>query len=657
MMKQRGGLLRYRYLVLLAICCSSLLLDNVSTLAQTYVHESSLSFTWEPSSGDVAHYNVYLSVKEQPYGLFCKTPTNFFQVDGEDGKSYVVQVEAEDGSGATGPISDPSEKIVVFLNGSANDTDGDGMPDSWEASYGLNPFDPGDGSRDLDDDGLTNIEEWSAGTLPTESDTDGDGVSDATEVMARQNPLDPVDNAPVASAGQDQESDPSVVKLDGSRSFDPNGDPLSYTWSQVEGTDVTLSDVHAIRPTFLERRWGQYGFQLVVNDGRVGSYPDEVLITIRNVPPTADAGADQVVDAGAPVVLDGSATGDANEDPIRFSWTQIEGPSALLQRADEEKCSFIPQISGVYRFQLVAFDGQLYSPPDDVQVVVNDLNRVPTADAGEDQTVLVESTVSLDGSGSTDPEEDPLDYRWSQVEGPETVVLEGGSTSTARFTPAQVGAYRFQLIVNDGTDSSPPDQVTVTAVSENNAPAALISGVSSVEIGDPVTLDGTASYDPDGDPLSYQWAQTGGVQVMLEHARTAVAAFHAVSEGVFRFDLIVSDGELASDPATFEVTVNGSNQVPIADAGSLIKGLPGQETCLDGSASYDPDWGDSITYSWSQVQGPLVTLHAPDTATPCFTPSNTGKYVFELRVSDGQGQSAPDQAMVQVKESQGPSRK
>ena len=381
-----------------------------------------------------------------------------------------------------------------------------------------------------------------------------------------------------------------------------------------------------------------------MNDGRVGSYPDEVLITIRNVPPTADAGADQVVDAGTQVVLDGTATRDANGDPIGFSWTQIEGPSVPLQGADQEKASFLPEISGVYRFQLVAFDGQLYSPPDDVQVVVNDLNRVPTADAGEDQTVLVGSTVSLDGSGSTDPEEDPLDYLWSQVEGPEPVVLEGASTSNAWFTPTQVGAYRFQLVVNDGTDSSPPDDVTVTAVSENSAPVAVTSGVSSVEIGDPVTLDGTASYDPDGDPLAFQWAQTGGVQVMLEDADTAVATFHAVSEGVFRFDLVVSDGELVSDPATFEVTVNGSNQVPIADAGRLIKGLPGKEICLDGSASYDPDWGDSITYSWSQVEGPLVTLHDPDTATPCFTPSNTGKYVFELRVSDGQTQSAPDQA-------------
>ena len=77
---------------------------------------------------------------------------------------------------------------------------------------------------------------------------------------------------------------------------------------------------------------------------------------------------------------------------------------------------------------------------------------------------------------------------------------------------------------------------------------AVTSGASTAEIGDPVTLDGSASYDPNGDSLAYQWAQTGGVQVMLEHADTAVATFHAVSEGVFQFDLVVSDGELESDP-------------------------------------------------------------------------------------------------------------
>ena len=649
MMREQGGLFRWRCFVALSFCLSFILFDNVATRAQIYVHNSQLSFIWDPASGDIDHYNVYLSVEDQPYSLLAAVTTNSCQVVGEDGKSYVLQVEAEDGRGITGPISDPSEKIIVFLNGSEEDTDGDGMSDTWEVAYGLNPYSPEDGNADLDSDGLTNVEEYLAGTIPTESDTDGDGVPDATEVMEQQNPLDPGDNIPVADAGQDQELDPTVVELDGSKSFDPNGDPLSYIWSQVAGSEVTLSDVHSVRPTFLEKSWGEYGFRLLVNDGRVASYPDEVLITIRNVPPTADAGADQVVDAGSQVALDGTATKDANGDPISFSWTQIEGAPGPLEGIDQERASFLPQISGVYRFRLVAFDGELYSSPDEVQVVVNALNRVPTADAGEDQTVPLGSTVTLDGLGSTDPEDDPLEYLWTWVEGPEPVVLENLFTPGPWFTPMQVGSYRFQLVVKDDVDSSPPDYVTVTAVDENHAPVAVTAGEGFAYIGDPVTLDGAGSYDPDGDPLTYQWTQTGGVQVALEGAGTAVASFHAASEGVFRVQLVVGDGELTSDPALIEVTVNGANQIPIADAGRLIKGLETQEICLDGSASYDPDPGDTITYSWSQGEGPLVTLHNADTATPCFTATNAGKYIFFLRVSDGRTQSATDRVLVQVK--------
>jgi pectate lyase len=47
------------------------------------------------------------------------------------------------------------------------DTDGDGMPDAWEIRYGLEPHEPADGSKDLDGDGYTNVEEYLNGTDPT----------------------------------------------------------------------------------------------------------------------------------------------------------------------------------------------------------------------------------------------------------------------------------------------------------------------------------------------------------------------------------------------------------------------------------------------------------------------------------------------------------
>jgi len=179
------------------------------------------------------------------------------------------------------------------------------MDDDWEVTYLFNPFDPSDGEEDLDGDGLSNREEFVAGTLPDNPDTDQDGIQDGAEAQAGLDPLDPADNTPVADAGEDQVLDPTVVTLDGSGSFDPNGDPLVYQWSQLEGTEVDLSDPGTATPGFLGREWGLYRFELKVGDGKVTSVPDEVSVTIRNVAPTADAGPDQVLDAGSQVVLDG----------------------------------------------------------------------------------------------------------------------------------------------------------------------------------------------------------------------------------------------------------------------------------------------------------------------------------------------------------------
>ncbi len=76
-----------------------------------------------------------------------------------------------------GLYGDPSMKITA----SAPDTDGDGMSDSWETMYGLNPNDSSDAALDSDGDGLSNLQESTKNTNPRLSDTDYDGINDAQD--------------------------------------------------------------------------------------------------------------------------------------------------------------------------------------------------------------------------------------------------------------------------------------------------------------------------------------------------------------------------------------------------------------------------------------------------------------------------------------------
>lgn len=564
-------------MLLCGILGTFLLIGAVPAHAVKYAYRSPLSFVWGDASGTVDHYNVYVSIDGQPFELLEQADGCACELPAEDGRTYVLQVEAEDASGRVGPMSDPSDQVIVYLNGSADDTDGDGMSNSWETSHGLNPFDPTDADGDMDGDGVTNLEEFDAGTDPGKEDTDGDGSPDGEDPY----PLDPLDgdSRPVANAGEDQELDPTVVTLDGSGSHDPDGDLLIYTWTQKQGPEVTLSDEHTVSPAFLATKSGQYRFELVVRGGGQASLPDEVTVTIRNVPPAADAGEDFEIIVGTVAVLDGSGSADPNEDPVSFSWSQTLGIPVALEGSRNQTATFVPESQGIYGFQLVTSDGHFDSPPDEVWVIVNSLtNRVPTADAGEDQTVTEGDTVTLNGSASFDPDGDPLTYAWSQVAGPESVVLEDAAAVQARFEAREPGIYEFHLVVHDGEVASGPDAVLVTVESgENRAPVAAIQGVDPVEAGAWVSLDGSGSYDPDQDALTYTWVQTLGLRVMLQDADRAVAGFYALAEGVVAFELVVSDGEAESTPASVQVQV--------------LPGEPDQARPPQGSAQAQSDGG------------------------------------------------------------------
>lgn len=275
-----------------------------------------------------------------------------------------------------------------------------------------------------------------------------------------------------------------------------------------------------------------------------------------NQPPVANAGPDQTVNEGALVNLNGSASSDPDGNPITFLWTQTVGPTVTLSNSASPTPTFTtPQVGAntLLTFQLVVNDGRVNSLPDTVNITVGNVNQPPTANAGPDQTVNEGALVNLNGSGSSDPDGSPLTFAWTQTAGP-AVTLSNPTAPTPTFTAPQVSAntiLTFQLVVNDGAVNSLPDTVNITVlnVSVNQPPIANAGPDQTVNEGALVTLNGSASSDPDGGTLSFAWTQTAGLTVTLSNPTSATPTFTAPqvsASTVLTFQLTVGDGALSS---------------------------------------------------------------------------------------------------------------
>src|SRR6478609_1318553 len=398
-----------------------------------------------------------------------------------------------------------------------------------------------DGSRSTDVDGDALTYSWSLVSVPAGSTAtlsnraivnptfvaDKKGtytiqlvVNDGTFNSApSQVSVSDVNSPPVANAGPGQTVvSHTLVTLDGSRSTDVDGDSLTYTWSILSapaGSTATLSDVHAIKPTFTVDLLGDYVIQLIVNDGTVNSNPATVTITTENSPPLANAGPAQTVPLGSVATLDGTGSSDVDGQTLTYAWSILSAPTnstAILSFPSSATPSFIADKAGNYVIQLIVNDGIVNSQP--ATVMISTINSIPVANPGADQNMESGSLVALDGSSSSDADGDPLTFTWAILSQPAggTAVLSDAHTVKPTFVANVAGFYVVQLIVNDGKVDSPPMTVTITAESpllKLSAPA----GVSALP-GQAVSLEFTVS-NPGNVPAQVATVTEGANTVSL----------------------------------------------------------------------------------------------------------------------------------------------
>jgi hypothetical protein len=338
-----------------------------------------------------------------------------------------------------------------------------------------------------------------------------------------------IEQLPAANAGVDQSvTEGAVVALDGSAS---TGQNPTFSWVQLAGPTVQLGDSTLAKPSFTAPELpGGFGsqvltFQLTVTSGAQSS-SDAVDVTVRNVnhAPLAEAGADQTVAEGRPATLDGSASFDPDDDTLAYQWIQTGGPMVELAGANTARPTFTtPLLPGgaigfeTLTFALTASDGAL-SSTDMVQVTVEQVNHAPLANAGADQTRNEGAVVTLDATGSSDPDGDPIrSYTWSQLSGP-LVGLSDSFSPTPTFTAPMTGAggatLVFALAVSDGFLDSTDDQVTIHVLDVNDPPRCDAAQPGVPRLWPPnhkmVSVGITGIVDPDNDQV--QIAITGVTQ-------------------------------------------------------------------------------------------------------------------------------------------------
>ena len=475
-----------------------------------------------------------------------------------------------------------------------------------------------------------------------------DGRVDSTTVATTVT-ASVVNAVPVANAGTNQSVILGSVTLDGSASSDANGDAITYKWTLLNkptNSNAALSSATSAKPTFTADIAGVYVFSLQVNDGKVDSAVATVSVnaSAANVAPVANTGANQSVVLGT-VTLDGSASSDANGDTLTYKWALLSKPTnsnAVLATATSAKPTITVDLAGVYVFSLQVNDGKLDSPVVTTTVTASAANVAPVANTGAIQSVVI-GPVTLDGSGSTDANNDTLTYKWVLLAKPIGSAAALSSTTSAKptFTADLAGVYVASLVVNDGKLNSEVVTTTVTAAVANSAPVANAGAYQNVVTGTTTTLDGSASSDANGDALTYKW-------IMISKPLTSTAAlssdtaikptFVADKAGTYVLSLQVSDGKLSSNLSYVTISAGAANLAPVASAGTAQTVARGATVTLDGSASSDAN-GDTLIYTWTMTFRPTTSAATLGAGTnlvkPTFVADVAGVYVFTLMVNDG----------------------
>lgn len=555
-----------------------------------------------------ATFTVALRVRDDDYPY---NTTNGGQI-GEALRTFQLTVQnAAPIANAGGPVYNAVEGQSITLSGSVTDT---GSIDTHTFAWDLN----NDGIYETP--GQTINHTWPVGgTYPVALRvTDNNGASGIATATVKVNY-----NPRVEAGGPYTGREGIPVTLDGSGSFDPDNTNLTYRWDFGDGSPLGTSAV--VNHVYLEN--GSYVATLTVTDGQGGQGTDQANVTIANVPPTAVVGGPYSGNEGVAITFDGRGSFDpspGDDATLTYTWDFGDGSSPP---ASADMVTHTYADNGTYNVTLTVTDRDGGTSSASTTATINNVS--PTASAGGPYRTTINVPVNLNGSG-LDVTADPLTYAWDLDN--DGVFETPGQNVVGNWPTPGVKTITLRVTDDDGASTT-----STTTVDVGSPPIAVAGGPYIGTESVAITLNGSGSSDPDGDPLTYQWTFGDGSPT----ATGAIVSHTYVDNGSYTATLTVTDGRGGSATAQATVTIN--NVAPTANINSPASGNEGQNISFDGSGSSDPGPNDTLSFSWNFGDGSTGSG-----VTTSHVYRDNGTFTISLTVTDKDGASGSTSTTITI---------
>lgn len=257
------------------------------------------------------------------------------------------------------------------------------------------------------------------------------------------------------------------------------------------------------------------------------------------------------------------------------------------------------------------------------------INTPPIANAGNDTNVVLGNSITLDGSGSIDPDGDPIStYLWQVVSAPVNSTLGSWTSNEANplFIPDVSGVFVVSLIVSDGLTNSTADEIFFS-VSSNLPPVANITADTTQGYA-PLTVnfDGSQSYDPEAGPLTWSWDFGDG-----SSSNEAAPVHVYTSSGSYLALLVVTDEFGNQGQAELPVEVLAVNQPPEIINLTVLPSSGPAPLLTEFSLQVADAENDSLSIVWDLGDGTMVY----DELQLSHIYSYPGTFQGSVSVSDG----------------------